>query len=255
MAAATIAYQNLADAGMVSATSEQITLPATNVQTADIARRWRSVEAGAAALILDLGSSKALDTVAVMGTTMSAAGTARVRVSSIDTSGLSGDIHDSGALAVSATYGQVVHLIAAPVTGRYVRIDFVDPDAAYIEAGRLLVAPRKQFAINFAYNWQVTTTDRSIISKSRGGQTLVWQDNLYRTVELPFEQIVESDRHDFIETIERANGAHSDVLLTVDPASADLARDSVWGLIVGSTPIVNPSPDRFSKQYKIEERL
>lgn len=255
MGNAAVAFDNLADDADVTVSSEQILLPASNLQQADIAVKWRSAEAGAGAVVADLGAMTSIDTVALIGTTMSAAGEARVRYAAADSSGQAGDVYDSGWTAVDETYHQMIDLRAAVASARYVRVDLRDPGAAYIEAGRLFIGRRNGFAINFDYNWAITTLDRSIVGKTRGGQTMVWRDSIYRTIELTVSQLSEADRYGFVETIERQAAQKNDVLFILDPDSAALARDSIWGLISGATPIVNPYPDRFSKSYKIEERL
>lgn len=255
MARAAIAFNNLADLATLTPSSEQVTLPASNLQHPDIARKWRSVETVTAAVVADLLVTTSIDTVAMIGTIMSSAGQARLRISTSDSSGLAADLHDSGWVSVNSTYNQYIALLAAAVTGRYVRIDLSDVGADYVEAGRLFIGSRSQFSINFGYNWSITTTDRSTIGTSRGGQTLIWPANIFRSLDLPFEQISEADRNAFIETVERVNAAKTDVLFVIDPDSNNLAKDSVWGLIKGSAPIVNPFPGLFSKQYKIEERL
>lgn len=251
MAAACIAHANLADDAIVSASSQELLLPATNIQNPHVARKWRAIF-NSASVVLNFGALTSIDTVALMGLT---AATYRIRLSSVDTSGAAGDLYDSGTLSVDQTYLQAVALITAPVSGQYLRIDLEDSAGDYVELGRLFAGLRTALAINFAWNWSSTTTDRSLRAKTRGGQTQVFADNLYRSLDLTFQFLSESERHGIIETVDRVNGQHTDVLFVIDPASSNLARDSVWGLISAPTPIVQPIFERFSKQVQIEERL
>jgi hypothetical protein len=261
MANAAIAGGNLVAA--VSATSQELLMAASNLLTPHAEERWRS-KSGADAFVCDLGSPKALDTVAVRGVTAGAAATVRVRVSSSDASGLAGDLYDSSAgpaASFDADYDAIVALLAEPVTGRYVRVDIADPGAAYVEAGVAFVALRWAFTTNFSYGWQVQWVDRSTTQESRGGQTLTWRDNRYRKLQLDFKFVTAAERYGVVERIDRDNGLCDSVLVIIDTASANLARDSILGVSIDVTPVVQPDPvfdgdgPLFSKSYQIKERL
>jgi hypothetical protein len=248
---ACFAHENLADDAAVTASSQELLLPATNVQNPHVARKWRSLFT-ADSLIMNFGALVSIDTVALMGLT---ADTYRVRLSSVDSSGVAGDLYDSGTLSVNQTYLQAIALVTAPVSAQYLRIDLATSSTDYIEMGRVFAGVRTELEINFGYDWASTTTDRAIRAKTRGGQTQVFPDNCYRTLDVTFKFLTETERNGVVETIERSNGQHTDLLFVIDPDSTNLARDSVWGLISTTTPIVQPIFDRFSKQYQIEERL
>jgi hypothetical protein len=253
MASAAIAYRNLADDALLTVSSQELSLPALNLQNAHVARRWRTLFASGN-VTFDLGALVSLDTIGVFGMTMSSAGTIRARVSSVDPTGAAGDLYDSGVVAVDSDYNVHLSLLTVPVSGRYVRFDLAD-SGSYVEAGRVFVGLRTSFGINFDYGWQRAYVDRSIRTKTRGGQTLVWHDNNYRTLDLTFGFLSVAERNGLVETIDRVNGQNTDVLFITDPESSNLARDSIWGLISNLSPVVQPMFDRFSKQYQIEERL
>ena len=255
MASAAVGYLNLADAGTVTAVSSQATtMPATNVQNVHVQRRWRSL-VNSANFVIDLGASKSVDTVGVFGMTMSASGTIRIRLSTSDATGAAGDAYDSGVVAVVSSYNAHVSLVTAPVTARYFRADLSDAAATYVEAGRVFIGVRTPLTYNFAYGWQKGFVDRSIKSKTRGGQTQVWLDNHYRILDVTFSTVTRAQRNAVVEDIDRINGQSTDVLFIIDPASSVPARDSIWGLITDATPVVQSYFGVFSKQYKIEERL
>lgn len=196
-----------------------------------------------------------VDTVGVFGMTMSASGTIRVRLSTSDSTGAAGDAYDSGTLVVSNSYNAHVSLVTSPVIARYVRIDLSDSVGTYVEAGRIFVGARTQFTYNFSYGWQKAIIDRSIRTKTRGGQTQIFLDNHYRSLDLTFTTVTLAQRNALIEEIDRINGLSTDVLFVIDTASSSLARDSIWGLISEPTAVVQPYFSVFSKQFKIEERL
>lgn len=255
MGNAAIAWVNVADAGLLFASTQELTMPVQLVQNEHVARRWRSLSAPAS-LVVDLLAASAIDTVALMGLTMGANGTARVRVSTLDATGAAGDAFDGAVTPVDPDYGTHVEIIPAPVTGRYVRIDLADPDGAYVEAGRLFVGTRTVFAYNHVYGWSRGWTDRSTNTKTRGGQTQVLRDNSFRSFDLTFDFVTEAQRDAMIEAIDRDNGMHTDVLLIRDPDADNLARESLWGLVSDLTAVTQPTFfDVYSKQLKIEERL
>lgn len=260
---ACIAYRNLADLGTVTASSSTALTPAALLQNAHVARHWRSRSATEFVLV-DLGAVQPVDTVALMGLSLTAAGLTRIRVSASDPSGQGATAYDSdpaGSAAgrVDPAYGYLVHLLPAPVAGRYVRIDLVQPGAPYIEAGRFFVGARHQFASNFAFGWNRAWVDRSRRTESRGGQTYIDPDNTYRTADLTFEAVREGERFGVVEEIDRTNGEHTDVLLVTDPSSPNLGRDSIWGLLTLS-PVQQPAAwvagrPIYQKSYQIKERL
>jgi hypothetical protein len=250
-----IAYTNLADSGLVFGFSSQETsLPASNVLVEHVARRWRA-QANTGYFIIDLGSSRSIDTIAVMGMTMSASGNIQIRASNSDSTVTSSLDYDSGTMVVDNNYNSSVALITSPITTRWIRVDLQDTPSTYVEAGRIFVGLRQTFGYNFSYGWSRSWEDRSIRSKTRGGQTQVWLDNLYRVVEVTFNFLSTTERNSFVESIDLANGLHTDVLFITDTSSDNLARDSIWGLMTESQAVSQPYFDRFSKKYKIEERL
>lgn len=253
MANAIIAYSNLADASTVvySASSSTLLLPISNLLVPHIARKWRGSSGSTDYFLADFGSAVMMDTVAVMGITGQQI---QVRVSSVDPLGLAGDMYDSGVMNVDQRYFSSVNLIPSAVVGRFVRVDITTTDA-YVEAGRLFVGNRVQFSYNYVKGWSRLWTDRSTKSKTRGGQTQVFADNTYRSIDVTFDFLSQNDRDGFIEDIDQINATKTDVLFITNPASANLSRDSIWGLISGMSAVVQQYVGVFTKQYTIEERL
>ncbi len=260
MANAAIAYVNLADLGNVSVSSQALTMPVSNVKTPHVSIRWRSLVNGAY-FVVDLLSAQSIDTVLVRGLTAGVNATVRVRICSVDSTGADGDVGDTGTVASGSTYfdadyGAIVYRLPAPATARYVRVDISDSDGDYVEAGRVFVGLSTQFTYNFNWGWSLGYTDRSVKVKSRGGQTLVLADNSFRTLTIDFALVSSAQRYGIVESIDRVNGQHTDILLITDTDSTNLARDTIFGLAVNLSPVTNPIiAELFGKQYQIEERL
>jgi len=243
-----VVFDNLADRGTISASSSEILARPDRVQNEHVARRWRSLSA-ADTLIVDLGMPMAVDTVALLGLS---AVTARCRISADDPNGA--DLYDSGILTVSQAHRQSVFVLPASVVARYVAFDLTSA-AAFVEVGRAVVGSRSTFHYNFSYGWGFAYADLSRKARTRGGQTQVSRESRYRTLDMSFDFITKADRDGFVDAIDRENGLSRDVLFVTDPQSADLARDTVWGLLTETTPVIQPYFDIFSKTYRIEERL
>ena len=259
---AAIAYDNRADRASITASSSAILLPVSRLQDPHIARKWRSNGSASEFLTIDLGASVPVDTVALIGLNLTSDGTVRVRVSDMDTSAQAGEIYDSGDVggAIDPRWGMLVHLLPEALVGRYVRIDLSDPNAAYIEAGRLFVGRRWQFQYNFAFGWSRQYVDRSRKTESRGGQTFIDRDVRYRMANISFELITQAQRWGFVEEVDRVNGTHDDVLLITQSDSDNLGRDCIWGLISDLDPITQPQvwiedAPAYAKAYRITERL
>ncbi len=261
---AAIAWRNLADGGTVTASSFIADGPAAMVQNQHVARKWRSNgNGGAEYLLVDLGSVQSIDTVAVMGVTLPASGTARVRASATNASATAAVVLDSQVItaAVDPAYGMLVVLFPAPASARYIRIDLTHASAAFIEAGRLFIGLRYQFTYNFAPGWSYGYADPSERSKSLGGQTVIRSRTPYRVASLTFEAIPEAERNGVVLEVDRLNGVRSDVLMVLRSDSPNLARDTIWGLLADLDPVGQPQllwadgQPLFSKSYRIEERL
>ena len=257
MANAGICYENFADAGLISASSQVREMPPTRLQNPHIAERWRS-ESSLDFLFYDALQAVTFDTVMLRGL---AATSIRVRASLTDSSALSGDVYDTGVIADGTSYFETnydgfLHSVSSPRSARYFRIDLVNSVGTFIEVGRLGIFARTVFQYNYMPGEQIAYVDRSITGKSRGGQTLIWNDNKYRVENISFDFVTSVQRFGIVETIDRICGKHQDVLLMKDVNSSCLVRDSIWGLMTIQSPVVQGQlAELFSKQYQIEERL
>jgi hypothetical protein len=259
-AAAVFNNQALAAAAVITASSQQQTLPVSNLQTPHVSERWRSAS-NADYFTVDKGSLVADDTVMVRGMTASVAATARLRLSTSDPA--SGDVLDTGALASGATayfdltYGAFVYLLAAaPSAWRYARFDIADTAASYVEAGVVCIGTRNQFDINFEAGESLGYVDRTRLAQTAGGLTLTWPDNKFRRWSVNFPWIDAAQRYGFVEQMDLLNGKGQNVLMIRDTGSANLARDSIFGLVTDLAPVTLPEViDIFGKVYNIDERL
>jgi hypothetical protein len=257
---AALVIDNLADDGVVSASTQALAMPAAQLQSPHPSERWRSV-GNSAFIVLDKLALLESDTVMLCGLTCGSNTTIRLRLSSIDASGAAGDMLDTGVIANGAPqldveYGAFVYLLDDPASSRFTRIDISDPDADFVEAGILLDGLREEFTVNFAPGAGVQYVDRSRISNSSSGQTLTWTDNTFRRVDMSFPWVEEDQRYGLIERLDRVKGKHENVLLIMEPSSSNLPRSSIYGLMTDLTPATfGVISELFGKQLRMDERI
>lgn len=259
MANAAILTENLADGGSVTASSEIAGMEASKLQNPNVIDDlWRSTS-NAEQLTLDLAGNRTLDTVVVLGLNLTLTATIRARVSTSAGGVSSGDLwdltYDLSNAEFDPDYGGFVLLLPASVSARYVRFDIADTSLAYIEAGRLVVGARTQLSYNFAPGSHFDWSDPSIVQKSKGQQTLIWQRPGFRSASIDIPWVSNAQRWGLIETIGRVNGRHSDILMVLDPGADNLPQWTIWGLLTDMpASVFTAIPDLFSKQLQIEER-
>jgi hypothetical protein len=260
MANAALVIENHTLAGLVAASSQALAMPATNLLTPHPSERWRSLSP-TAYFVLDKGSERVADTVFVKGLTAGRNATIRLRLSSTDSTGVAGDVFDSGPVAngslnLDVDYYAAAWALPAPLSWQFTRVDIFDPDADFVEAGCLMDGLREAFNYNFTSGSGIQFVDRSRVATSAAGLSMVWPDNWYRKVDFSFEWVSAAQRYGLIERLDRINGRRMNVLLIVDVDSPNLARDSVFGLVTDLTPnTFAQAVEIFGKQLRIDERL
>lgn len=260
MGSPAILYYNYADLGTLEASNEVVNMEIEYLTssphiTDDV---YRSVT-NSINFTLTLAANVNVDTIALFGLILSASATIRVRVSTLLGGSTSGDVHD---VTYDATdpefdpdYMALVVLLAVATSARFVRFDIVDTTLDYIEIGRLVVGTRVDLAYGFVSGAQLDWVDPSVIEKSRGGQSLVWERPRFREATIDLPLVSTGERWGLIEELGRANGRHKDILLVMDVEADNLPQQSIWGLV----PTIGPAswtniPGQYSKQIHVEER-
>lgn len=255
-----LVLDNNALTGTLTASSQELTMPVSQLLTPSPSERWRSLS-NSAWVLLDKGSLISGDIVMLGGLTCGVNSTIRARLSTIDTTGAAGDVYDSGTVAngdarFDVEYGAFLARLSAPASWRYLRFDISDPDATFVEAGSILDGLSEAFTYNFVPGTAIQTTDRSRVEKAASGKAYVWPDNTFRSAALNYDFITSAQRYGMIETLDRKKGLRTNVLLMTDIASSNLPRDSIHGLMQDiSANTFGPIVDIFSKGIKIEERV
>jgi hypothetical protein len=133
-------YDNVAKrAVLTSAQANVLSMPLANLQDAQPRRRAR-LNAASATIDVDLLAALPVDCMALLSTTLSANATIRVRLANVSSfATVLADTSIINAGAQDESQGNVVLVLPAPITARYLRIDLTDGAAAFMDVG-LLVA-------------------------------------------------------------------------------------------------------------------
>ena len=251
------AHFNYADADVteITASSTAGTMSASYLRSPHVAEKWRATS-GSASLTFDLGGLFEVDTVALMGVTLTQAGTTQVRLST--SAPTDGDLYDSGSVVgqVDPRYGYLVRLLSFPVHARYVRVDLTDSSVAAVEVGRPFIGRRTELSETFAPGVEFGYVDLSKTSRSRGGQSYIDRNVGYRTINMTFECLSSDDQLGIIEELDRVVGQRQDLLFIADTASDNMGRDCLWGLRDDMQATVQPySIGWLRKSFRLVERL
>lgn len=258
------ASTNIALNATMTASSEAANMLVTKLQQKDTRRCFRTGAVTTVNIDLTYAATQSADTFDLLFTNLTAAGIVRIKLS--NTALGNTDIWDSNpsntAGTVDPNYKDAVVLASSVKSGwKYCRIVLTDTSLTYLQAGFLFVGTRTQFDYNYAYGAQCTRVDPSIQKTTKGGQTNVMLRNQFRRWELPIELVTEVQRWSVVEQIDLLNGIGLPVLFILDPASSNLGRDSIFGLIQESSPVVtvqgfdSAGGVMSSKTYKIDQRL
>jgi hypothetical protein len=255
---AALAWVNLFNSAVVTASSSATTTPATNLQIADIATKWRGTGGTADNVTATWASDQTADTFMFngMGSTFLATGTVRLQ----GFNAAAAQVFDTTTQAgiVDPLYGYAIHLLASQ-TFRSLKWTFSQAGASYIEGGRAFVGIRTQFTYNMAPGASRQWMHNTKKAKSSGGQTKVDRSSpgKARIVRFNLGWVDETQRWALHEAMHIANGDHTDVLYIGDTASTNLGRDSQWGLLDSVPEVVQPFTiaDLYAVQYQHEERL
>jgi len=253
-----IAWNNLGDAGTVTADSTFTGFPASNVQNAHLTIQHRTAAAVKTVnLIFDLGSSKTCGCVAVLGGNYTASATIQVRSSDADPTVAASLELNTGSLSAGSTanYPQIYKTFT-PTNSRYWRLTIADSSvASNVWTGRVFLGPYWTPTYGQSYDWSITSVDPSRWAKSIGGQTHLDVRNKARVLQFSLDWNNEAQMFDNAFELARANGRVKDVLVIPNTAGSYIQQQAIWGLVQASEPIVHANVNIFRQKFSVEERL
>ncbi len=261
-----IAEPSIGDAAVLRSVAGADALAVGNLQAQQPSKAWRTTAVAGDAVEADLGTAAGINLVALLSTNAGSAATWRVRAAATQTDLTAAPGYDSGSLSVWPTTGletwDFVHgilwLATSVQTFRWWRVDVADLDNpdGYLQAGRLFLSKAWQPSRNRQRGLAIAFEDLSPRERARGGQ--IYPLALPRRRVLQFTLRFQSEAEMYANAFEldRLRGRSGDVLVIPDPdKSAQIQRQTVYGLQAELVPIVDPAHNLFEKAFVIEEQI
>lgn len=238
---------------------------AANVLNDYIGLRWRSAAGTASQYItIDLGSDRALDTVAVFGLAGIQPGW-RMRVmlaTAAQGSGFGVGAHWAGAWDAVASgrvlpvngNGKALWLAPgdAPATARYVRIAFDTLANAALEIARIAIAPRIEPHHNFKYGATLGVRPLGSLEFSARGVLLRRKGKKLRGLSISYEDATRAEVEAAILPLLERIGNDSPVVIVSDPAAdPQLMNRMYFGFLTGNLGAVMARPGGFQTEFNL----
>jgi len=221
-------------AAAITSDNALATLPAANVATVQVTQLWKTAPATTTAYVLiDLGSSQSIELVALINTNLTAAGTWRIRISTADATGNTGDALDTTTVSagVDVRYKKAIYILSGPVTGRYIKINITDISLTQLSVGKVVACQAFKPTYNFSPGAQIFYRDWSNRYSAYDGQTWTLRGAVQRGFAFVLPAVTDTERNNIGEGLIQDHGIYRDVLVCLDHTSSNLGRDSVWGLL------------------------
>lgn len=213
----------------VTAGSAVASLPTDHLQTDDIKEIWRS-DIGSTFILADIGSSLTLGVTALINCVTDP--NVRIRYSTNDSVGLAGDAYDSGFIPTTAVapFRKLIHFIEPGVLGRYLRIDGIH------EAGRWMAGRAWIPGHNVQYGLERTFRDHSRHGLSLGLNEFIGRKARQPGLRFSLAFLTELEVTAEVYELNRIVGSSVDILVCLDINSANIGRDTLWGLLTDTVP-------------------
>ncbi|MFN7594765.1 MAG: hypothetical protein ACK5PU_04055 [bacterium] len=256
-------YSNLArGAVLTSAQANVASMPVANLQDAQPRRRVR-FNATSATLDVDLLAPAAVDCVALISTTLSASATIRVRLANVaDFSAVLTDTGTNSAEAQDQAQGNVIVVLPAPITARYLRIDLADGAASFMDAGVLAVGALWRVLRGTAYGIRegrvmLDKRDRNPFTGAEFPVPAIANPR-FAAFTLPSLSVAEARTQH--RALLAALGAAGDALwiAELNDTMAERNRRAIWGAVNAPGEDAAVARDNLplsSRAFRIQERL
>ena len=255
MANGVLGFDDAVDRGTVTASSQVLSLPAINVQHPFLSPKvWRSV-GNTESLTCDFTLDRFIDVVALLNCNFTASSTWRIRLDS-DSGFAAPHTYDSGTIptGIDLAYKACIHVLPSRVTARYLRVDLADTGSSFLQVGRWVAMRAWRMTRNFAWGTRERWHDLSRQSVAESGQIWVDRGPNYRVVSITNNAITDAETHSDLQHLGRTARAR-DVLFVSDPNSANMGRDSIFGLLEAPPEPRQEGLNRHSMALTIVERL
>jgi hypothetical protein len=181
-------YNNLLDSAILTASSEASGFPASNLKNPFRTKTWKTAgaTAGTAQLVINHGSAKAVDAIALTGYPdwLAAPGTLVVEFNATDAWGAPSATETLTWVAPTTPGGNkatIIKKLAATRTYQYNRLSVVNAPGDW-NLGRLFLGPYFEPARMYGWGYEESVVDPSLISQTIGGQDHADEIERYRVI-------------------------------------------------------------------------
>jgi len=267
----TLFWNNKSDSAALSGGSWVAALPLSNMQTKILKLPARSVGLlpVATQFTIDLLSAgKNYDTIAVLSHNLSTTALIRVRcshdVSFATTDFDSGwkDAYDYSIPTPEAMWEESNWWSGKPtnedlngyslntilfteflIDSRYIKIEVNDADNAHgaIDIGRLMIAPRKEFLVNYSYGASIKWNDESTATRSLGGTPFFNKQQKYRSFNCAAKYLEDAEALASIFEMQKNTGITEEVFVIQDTDDSGFFRTSFLATMSELSGIENGS--------------
>jgi hypothetical protein len=252
-------YVNEGLAGIWVASTQQPTLPATNLSTANRNRVWRSAATTAQWARVALPSAKAIDGVALVGGNLTASATITIRGHTSDSWG-SPAFTDTLTPWVATRTGVLFKMFATTQTYQYWRIEMSDaanPDG-HLQVGVVALGPMMKFTVGpgaFTY----TPVDPSIIAYAPSGTPYRTSRRVYAQVDFVDPFVLEADVYGALQGVARDAGKHADMVLSLFPSTPSIDEFAkalnLYGSVLELESFIYRLPTKYGWRLSFRESL
>ena len=231
MATMALGYQDRVESGTLTASGSLATQPVVNLKDPALSPRIWIAGDNSEWVQVDFGVSRTIGVVGLFGFNGTATATKRIRLS--NNSDMSAPTIDTGVVnaGVDINFRALIHVLSTPTAGRYLRVDVADAAISIIQAARLVAMSAFRPTRGIGIQLHRESTDTTRIQVSESGQSWVEQGVVRREWRLQFHALTDAEVDGEFNSIMRL-GRADDVLVVLDPASTNLGRDSLLGLIL-----------------------
>jgi|APGre2960657404_1045060.scaffolds.fasta_scaffold00061_3 hypothetical protein len=281
MSKSTFLFTNqIATAENLTASSEA--LPVTNLVNPQRTRVWRST-ANTASISFSLTDIAGADYLALVDLNLTSTGVIRVRAwdDAVDgsmltfdqyydpvifVSGSEADINYSGgdyglgafglANSIASSSRKNVNLFpfGQVVLSPFYKVDLIDENLTYIQAGIMFLSKARTYDINLAYNWNISQIDRSVSKESIAGQKYIQPRDTRLQISGRFPALSETERTDTIVDITEM-GTTKPFIYSVFPENNNIGlTTTVYGSFSDSN-LTNNFTNRNEFNFTVVEDL
>ncbi len=246
-----VAYVNLVDtADSVTPLTNDLLFPIENTQNQRLSKRWRSTARTAQTVVVDLGSAKDVDTLAILGHSLSSSVALTVEAHTSDSWGA-----PDFTTSLSFNTGAILKYLAAAETFRYWRYTLDDASAsnAYVEVGRLWLGERITIDPSSLLGFTVTKRRSDTVVTGRDRQKYSTEGVGWRAFQFSFPR-TKVTMLNTIQTLYDTVGLHSSFIFSnFDTARDYTIVDPVYVSFTGDVAFNHTRSQKYQYSLSFEE--